>query len=150
MDNFSIVAENGHLIFYYNQVIGFPDKVSPFGGYDVNGQLEIKCNNYFVKGKLKFTTGEIYNFFTQLKQVYSSLNGIAQFDSFESQLLFTLRLHKLGHTDIVGEYSENLFSNTKLKFELLGDQTYLSKCIDDNKIVIDKFGDYQGVVKKAL
>jgi hypothetical protein len=148
MDKFIIVTENGHLIFYYDKVLKFPDEVSPFGGYDVDGQLEIKCDNYFVKGKITFTTGEIYSFFSQLKQVYNSLKGIAQFDSFEYQLSFTLKIHKLGHIDIIGEYSEGLFSKkTKLKFELAGDQTYLLKCINDNKAVINKYGDQQGVFK---
>ena len=150
MDKFSIVADNGYLLFHYDEVLGFPEQTSPFGGYDVWGQVEIKCDNYFVKGNLAFSTGEMFSFFTQLEKVEFLLKGFARFDSYEHQLSFLLKIDKLGHFFLNGEYAENLANETKLNFELKGDQSHFAKWINENRNVIEKYGDNTGVVKKAL
>src|SRR5574338_1378778 len=108
MDKFTLFSENGYLEFHYTEIIGFPKQTSHFGGYDVVGKVEIKCDNYFVKGNLLFTTGEVFEFFTQLKKVESSLKGFARFDSYEYQLSFLLSIDKSGYFSLKGEYTENL------------------------------------------
>ena len=147
METITLNAWNGFIIFYLKEIYGFPEKVSHFGGYDVTGEIEIQCDNYNVKGGLSFSTGDIYTFYTELKQVFNSLKGAAKFYSHEDQLSFSVSVDKLGHIAIDGEYREDLVKTTKLIFELKVDQSYLKDWLTQLKIIINKYGDNSGIKK---
>ena len=146
MESFAIWAENGHITFHLTQVHGYPKETCPFGGYDVYGQVEIKCGSYFVKGELAFTTGEIYRLYSQLKEMQKTLQGKIKYDSYEYQLSFIISIDSIGNFTIAGEYKENLFNNTQLHFDLKGDPSYLFHCLPEMKTIVSKYGSYEGKV----
>lgn len=147
MESITLNAENGYIKFHLTEIFGYPDRTSHFGGYDVIGQIEIKSSNYFVKGGLNFTTGEIYDFYTQINKVFKSLDGLAKYDSSEFQLSFLVKVDQLGHISIVGEYLEDLANDSKLIFELKGDQSYLDSWLYELNKIVSKYGDNSGIKK---
>ncbi|NGY75564.1 hypothetical protein F6Y02_01640 [Bacillus megaterium] len=54
--------------------MGFPIK-SHFGGYDIEGTVEIKTGNYYVLGELWFTTNDMYEFYQALNKCYNTLKA---------------------------------------------------------------------------
>ena len=59
------------------------NETSYFGGCDSKGFVEIKSGNYYVKGELWLTTGEIYKFYTQLEKCFKELTGESAFENYE-------------------------------------------------------------------
>ena len=147
METITLNTSNGFIKFYIKEVLGFPNETSHFGGYDIIGEIEIQCDNYIVKGGLNYSTGDIYDFYIQLNQIFNSLNGNAKFYSYEDQLSFFVNVDKKGHISIEGEYREDLVNATKLIFELECDQSYLKDSLIELKMIADKYGDNEGIKK---
>jgi hypothetical protein len=147
LETITLNAWNGLIKLCLREIWGFPDNTCHFGGYDVTGEIEIQCDNYIVKGGLNFSTGDIYNFYTQLNQLYNSLKGAAKFCSYEEHLLFIVNVDKSGHVRIEGDYREDLAKTTKLIFALEVDQSYLKDWLTQLKMIVNKYGDNSGVKK---
>lgn len=144
MEKFTIYTENGFLTLFLNKIYGLPNQTVYSGGYEVDGQIEIKCSNYYVKGKLLFSTGEIYRFFKDFEPLLKNLVGSASFNSFEGNLSFEVKVDNLGHISITGKYIEDFLLSTSLNFELIGDQSYLKDSFIEMQAIVDKFGDDKG------
>ena len=147
MESVTLNSSNGYIKFHLNEIFGFPDETCYFGGYDILGEIEIKSNNYFVKGNLNFSTGNIFNFYTQLTELFNSLENVAKFVSYENQLSFFVKVNKLGHISVEGEYRENLVNDSRLIFVLESDQTYLNEWLSELKKIVNKYGNNTGIKK---
>ena len=66
-----------------NEVHDFPDTTSDFGGYDVDGEVAIRCGACSVHDSLWFSTGEVWDFYSALREAYEALAGEALFRSSE-------------------------------------------------------------------
>jgi hypothetical protein len=143
-DEFIIRADNGQVYFKIETVYDFPEKTSSFGGYDTQSRLEITCSNYSVNGNLYITTGEIFEFYKQLKVCYASLKGSAKLTSYEGNLELNILFHGLGHAKVQGFFKEKLHEDNELKFDLSTDQTYLFQAISGLTDIVDKYGDNMG------
>mgnify|MGYP003315649855 CR=1 FL=1 len=128
------------------EVFGFPDKTSFKGGYDIKCNLEIVSNVYCVRTNNYYSsTSVLYNFYNELKKCYETINGKVQYvDYTENKLIFDV-IFKNGKVVITGRYEEDSSTNNILNFEFLSDQSYFPKVLDDLKVVIDKFGNNQGI-----
>ena len=83
MEQFSVKGFNGYFEIEFAQVVGFPDQTSPWGGYDVKGMFRIKVDEYSAFGELWFSTGEIYQLYQDLKNIYDTLQGTVHFNTYE-------------------------------------------------------------------
>lgn len=148
VNEFFIKGKEGFIRIELKEVFGFPDLTSNFGGYDVQGRIEIKSGNYYVNGELWFTTGEIYEFHEQLASCYRKLSGVATFWTSETNLKIEIKFDKLGQITIDGYFQEKAYQENKLKFEIESDQSFFEETIKGLKKIVDYYGDLKGVKNK--
>ncbi len=77
MEEFQIIGKSGFVRINLTNVLEFPETTSTFGGYDTESTIEIKSSNYYVKGLIWITTGNIFDFFQELVKCQKELTGIA-------------------------------------------------------------------------
>jgi hypothetical protein len=145
MDEFKISAGADWVRISFDEVYGFPNLTSNFGGYDVRGVVTIRCGAYHVRGALWFSTGEVWEFYSALKKAYDDLAGEARFGSSEGNLNFTIRFTPRGHWTLEGNYQAEHHNPTKLFFELEGDQSYLNETLKQLADIVATYGDNRGI-----
>jgi hypothetical protein len=133
------------LIISFIKVHGFPDSTSHAGGYDVNGEVEIQSGNYFVKGSIWITTGEIFSFYEALKKVYRNCDGKAEIQNFEKNFQLSIEIDKRGRATIQGKYNEHHHVGNELIFSFESDQSYLVKTIEELKDIHLSYGGMMGI-----
>ncbi|XEC96710.1 hypothetical protein AB6A23_09350 [Paenibacillus tarimensis] len=107
MDVFKIKGHQGYIYLSLEEVFGFPNETSHFGGYDVRGVFEVRSCYYFAKGELWFSTGEVFSFYNQLKDAYKSISGEASFINSEANAEIKIVFNaKRGHVVISGYFKE--------------------------------------------
>ena len=114
MDSFTIKGEGDFIKLSLENVYGFPDTTCHWGGYDSRVVIEIKSGNFRVNSSFYTTTGEIFEFFQQLKECNSKVKGKAVFDSYEHNLTFTTSYDDLGHVSIDGVFTEHFHLDNRL------------------------------------
>ena len=144
-DNFSIQAENGSFELTINDVFDYPEKTCYWGGYDTFSAVEIKSSNYTAKGQINISTGEIYEFYKQLQECYTTLEGKALLTSHEKNLEMIMTFNGKGHIKINGIFKAHHNIANALFFELNTDQSYLHETLKSLKNVYRKYGDNSGV-----
>lgn len=131
----------------FAEVFCFPETTCHWGGYDLSSIIEIKSRSFNVKSVLYTSTGQIYQFFQQLKSCNEKLSGTAKFVSYEGNLDFTAGYDNLGHVNIKGRFSEQNQFDNELKFEFTSDQTFIHSTVDELNLITDKYGDMKGIKK---
>jgi hypothetical protein len=147
VESFTIKGESDFLTLTFTEVFGFPETTCHWGGYDLRTMIEIKSRDFYVKSVLYTSTGEIYQFFQQLKSNNEKLSGTAKFISYEGNLDFTAVYDNLGHVNIKGRFSEQNQFDNELKFEFTSDQTFIRSTVDELSLIADKYGDMKGIKK---
>jgi len=147
-DEFLLTVENGYIYFKIENAFDYPDKTCAWGGYDTQSTIEIKASNYFVKGVLYISTGDLYNFYIRLKECYEKLTGESTLESYEKNLTLKVIFDGSGHAKVEGSFKENFSINNELEFELSTDQTYLAPTIAGLEDIYNKYGDNKGVLMK--
>jgi hypothetical protein len=145
MVKIEINGENGHLKIQIKKLFGFPESTSPFGGYTTESIIEIKSSNYYIKGLVWITTGDLFNFYKELKNCQINLKGRAVLNSYENNLYSTLFYDDLGHVILKGKFTEKYEEKNTLEFEIKSDQSFLNSTISELETMIDNYGDYTGV-----
>lgn len=145
MDGFKISIDADFIHILIDEVFGYPDMTSNFGGYDAQGTVEIRHSAYRVFGSLWFSTGEVWQFYTGLLKAYNDLAGQARFCSSEGNLKFTVTFTARGHCIIDGTFQEHHTDKTQLQFEIEGDQSYLATTLAQLAEFVAKYGDNQGL-----
>jgi hypothetical protein len=147
MEGFEIRVGFDFIHVWPEEVFGFPDQPRYFGGYDAQGRVEIQCGPYHVYGSLEFSTGDIWEFYTELLKAYNDLAGKAVFQSGEGNLQFTITFRSRGHLTMVGMYQAILGSGTQLLFEMNCDQSYLIEPLAQLAEFVAKYGDNRGLAQ---
>ena len=145
MEKFEIKGEKGFFRISLTRIIGFPETTSAFGGYDTESTIEVKSSNYYFKGLVWITTGNIFNFFQELEKCQKNLKGIAQLESYEKNLQLTVQYDELGHIVITGKFIENHIGRNILYFEIKGDQTFINSTISELETIYKRYGDNKGI-----
>jgi hypothetical protein len=145
MEKFEIIGKNGFVRIILTRIIGFPETTSAFGGYDTESTIEIKSSNYYVKGLVWITTGNIFNFFQELEKCQKNLNGIARLESYENNLQLTIKYDETGHVVTNGKFVENYTLKNILDFEIKGDQTFMDSTVNELENIYKKYGDNKGI-----
>ena len=142
---FNITGNNGHIKLSIEEVYGFPDEISYGGGYGARGILDIKAGNYSVVSQHSFTTGELYDFYTQLNKCYEDLSGTCILRNVERELNLVLEFKKTGSVIIHGDFQETVNYENKLYFEFDSDQSCISLLIKQLLNIQKLFGDKNGI-----
>lgn len=146
MNEFVVRGKQGCFIrIALDEVFGFPNLTSHFGGYDVKGTAEIKSGNYYVKGELWFSTGEIYEFYNQLVRCWTDLTGVATFWTSEANLKLEVKFNNHGQVVIEGYFKEFANQDNELKFEIESNQSFFMETIEGLGEVINHYGDLKGI-----
>lgn len=145
MERFEIKGDNGFIKIELKEVFRFPNKVSNFGGYECRADIEIKIPNYQVKGNFCTSTREIYNFCEDLKRCQSSLNGAANYSTYEGHLDLKIKYNGSGQAEITGSFQQSMLIPNCLAFEINSDQSYLKYSLDEIEMVVKKYGDNKRV-----
>lgn len=146
MEAFTLRGGTNFVTITFEEVYGFPNSTCPWGGYDVRSSVEIKSREFAVKAIFWTSTGELFEFFQQLKERNLKLTkGTLYFNSYEGNLKFKTYYDDLGHILVEGSFSEqNEFAN-KLEFAFSTDQTFIHATIQELQAIADKYGDMQGI-----
>lgn len=86
-----------------------------------------------------FITEELVAFLGQLRPLYQSLSGMAEFTTMEGQLHLRLTGNGKGRIELVGEVADQPGIGNRLKFTLLFDQSQLGASIHELERVTSEF-----------
>lgn len=86
-----------------------------------------------------FVTEEFVAFLTQLRPLYQSLSGTAEFATLEEQLHLRLTGDGKGHIELVGEVADQPGIGNRLHFTLHFDQSQLGASIHELERVTAEF-----------
>ncbi|MBP3951815.1 hypothetical protein [Bacillus suaedae] len=81
-------------------------------------QIEIKVSNYFVRGQVWFSFGELKQFTKEMEQLYKNMKGKVVLIDSECNLDITFSLNRRGYVLVKGRYQENHARENKLIFEM--------------------------------
>lgn len=146
MDSFTIKGNGGFITVTLDEVFGFPDDTSDFGGYESSAIVEISSGCFYCKADFYISTGDLFNFYQELKSCNQKLTGIAKLISYEVNLELTVEYGIGGHVNIKGFFSEPLSYN-EMQFEVTTDQTFIASTINELEAIADKYGDMKGIRK---
>ncbi len=147
MTEIEVKGENGYLKIQIQRMFGFPESTSPFGGYDTESVIVIKSSNYYIKGSIWITTGDLYNFYKELKNCQEMVKGQANLSSYEDNLRSTITYDEFGHAILKGKFTEKYEEENTLEFELKSDQSFLNSTILELETMIEEYGDNTGIKK---
>ncbi|QFK71889.1 hypothetical protein F7984_11935 [Pradoshia sp. D12] len=147
MNGFTVKGNQGFIRIESQNISGFPEDTSHFGGYNAVGIVEIKSGNYYVLGELWFTTGDIYKFYKQLDKYYRELKGMATFWNYETSLKLEVVFNQMGQVVLQGYFKEKAHMENELHFEMECDQTFLSSTLEDLRSFVDHYGNTNGIKK---
>lgn len=144
MEEFTIRGNGNYIKLSIDEVYGFPDNTSHWGGYDTKSTLEIYSNGFQVKSLLYVSTGELYEFLRLLRGCNSKLNGTIHFNPYVGNLELYLEYDDRGHVNIRGEFYQDVECLNRLIFEFNSDQTYISDTIKELETIVVKYGNNKG------
>jgi len=130
------------------QIHGFPQILSPFGGYDIECEVDIKSRGFSATGKIWCTTAVLHQFYEKLKDSNAQLTGEFSFDNnYERDLKFSIKYDDLGHVAVEGSFVEQHDCTNQLEFEFLSDQTFVQKTLLQLSTIIATYGGMKGVLE---
>jgi hypothetical protein len=146
MNQFQIYGENNqYLIIQLEKIHGFPEATCYSGGYDTESSIKIKSGSYYASGTVWISTGEIYTFMNQLKNVYEKCSGEAKLTNNEVDLEVTITIKSRGRTVIEGRYKEFPSIHNELVFFFETDQSYIARTLEELDDITLKYGGMEGI-----
>jgi hypothetical protein len=146
MNQIQIIGENNqHVNIILDRVLGVPDSTTFTGGYDVDGSIAIKSGSFSASGSLWFSTGELFNFYNELKIIYDNCIGEAKLINFEANFEMCIKIENRGRVEIEGRYKEILGIDNELTFFFESDQSFLVKTLEDLFEIRKKYGGMKGI-----
>ena len=146
-NSFSIKGETDYITVTLQDVFGFPEETCHWGGYDSSAFVEIKSRGFYCKAHFYTSTGELFNFYQELKRCNQILTGIVKYVSYEAHLELTVEYDANGHVSVKGVFSEHTQFANELQFDFTSDQTYIKSTINELQAIVDKYGNLKGIIK---
>ncbi|NPV90892.1 MAG: hypothetical protein HPY50_08975 [Firmicutes bacterium] len=133
---FGLNGTNGFIKIRIQELYDIPHYTS---GWDARGDVEIECDHYKASGEIYFSTGQIDDFYQQLKKCQDIVKGTANFENYELNLKFTLTYDSSGHVSIEGSYQEYPHRKSKLYFEIDSDQSFFNETLKQLRKIIKEY-----------
>ncbi|MED4797187.1 hypothetical protein P9683_20010 [Priestia megaterium] len=143
MNQVTVRGKQGSIQIKQGDKYGFSNRKSHFGGYDIEGTVEIKSGNYYVLGELWFTTNDMHEFYQALNKCYNTLQGVATFINYETSLQIEFEFNDLGQVFIQGYYREKPYLKNVLQFEIESDQSFILATLNELKAFLSQYGDVE-------
>lgn len=116
---------------------------SPVGEHDDDNWLTIEigvlAGGFRGKARAAIVTGELLEFLTQLRSLYQSLSGTAEFTTLEGQLHLKATGDGKGHVELVGMVADQPGIGNRLHFTLQFDRSQLGASIHELEKVTEAF-----------
>lgn len=93
----------------------------------VEGYVKVKAGAFSGEFKADFMTVDFVSFKSELTRLYDKLNGIATFNTLESQVEIKIVGDGIGHLKAECEVMDYAGTGNKLEFEIDFDQTHIPK-----------------------
>jgi|GEM_PF-1527345 len=130
------------------QIHGFPQILSPFGGYDIECEVDIKSRGFSATGKIWCTTAVLYQLYEKLKDNSTHLTSELSFDNnFEQDLEFKIKYDELGHVTIEGSFVEHHDTINQLEFEFTSGQTFIQQTLLQLSTIVATYGGMKGILE---
>ncbi len=110
--------------------------------YDANwlrASMEIGAGKFVGNVDAAFMTFELLSFAQQLRKVYESLEGVAEFSTMEHQLDLKVTGDGKGHMKVTGQVRDDASFGNRLQFGFDLDQTFIHKSLSELENVISTF-----------
>jgi hypothetical protein len=101
--------------------------------------VRVSAGGFRGEARAAFLTGELVDFLTQLRSVYQSLSGTAEFTTLEGQLRLKVTGDGKGHIELVGEVTDQPGVGNTLHFTLQLDQSQLGTSIHELEKLTETF-----------
>ena len=102
-------------------------------------QVRVLAGGFRGKIDASILTDELTRFIAQLRPLYETLRGIAEFSTLEEQLHLRLSGDGKGHVELVGEITDQPGIGNRLHFTLEFDQSQLAASIRELEGVTAEF-----------
>lgn len=148
LEEFIITNGPDYLKLTIAHIHGFPQILSPFGGYDIECEVDIKSRGFSATGKIWSTTAAFHQLYEKLKDTNAQLTGELGFDNnFEQDLEFKIKYDELDHVTIEGSFVEHHDTINKLEFEFVTSQSFIEQTILQLAAIVAKYGGMKGVIE---
>jgi hypothetical protein len=110
--------------------------------YDDNwlvSQIRITVGGFRGKADAEISTSELIGFLAQLRPLYETLSGAAEFTTLEGQLYLRLTGNGIGQIELTGEVADQPGIGNRLHFKLQFDQSQLGASIRELEKVTSEF-----------
>ena len=110
--------------------------------YDANWMrvsMEIRAGKFSGNTDALFMTAELVKFAQQLRELYQSLEGTAEFKTMENQLNLKVSGDGKGHMKIAGEVRDDASLGNRLIFSFDLDQTFIKQSLNELEKIISTF-----------
>jgi hypothetical protein len=105
----------------------------------LNVVIRVQAGGLQGKATATFITAELIEFLSQLRPLYETLSGEAEFDTMEQQLNLKLKGDGKGHVELCGEVLDQSGIGHRLNFTLHFDQSQLAASIRELERVTSQF-----------
>lgn len=102
-------------------------------------QVSVQAGAFHGSVSASFIADELVRFLAQLRPLYDTLSGTAEFATMERQLIVRLVGDGTGHIELRGEVADSAGACNRLHFILVFDQTQLRTSICEIERVISQF-----------
>lgn len=136
MDSISIKGETGFIKIVFDEGYWFPEIKNFSDWYDVKTLIEVKSSDFHVNSTFWTCMAELRDFFQQITECNTTLQGTAILNAHESDIEITVTYGSRGQVNIKGKVSD---WNNELKFEFLSDQSYIKNSIDEHQLIDKKY-----------
>jgi hypothetical protein len=123
------------------EVVGYERQ--PVGGYCDNNWLTVRISvsvgGFRGRADASFLTEDFVSFLSQLRPLFETLRGTADFTTIEGQLRMGLVGDGKGHVELEAEVANSAGPSNRLSFRLQLDQTQLGNSIREIESVLSEF-----------
>ncbi|WP_316736620.1 hypothetical protein [Pedobacter aquatilis] len=133
------ISESGNFIRI--DLIGFnhPNSELDWDKNWVKGFVKVRAGGFLGEFTADFMTTDFVSFKIELAKLYDKLNGIATFNTLESQVEIKIVGDGIGHLKAECEVMDNAGTGNKLEFEIDFDQTHIPKILNQLEKITDRF-----------
>lgn len=133
------ISESGNFIRI--ELIGFshPNAEMDWDANWVRGFVNVKAGGFSGEFKGDFMTVDFESFKTELTKLYDKLNGIATFNTLESQVEIKIIGDGIGHLSAECEVMDYAGMGNKLEFKINFDQTHIPKILNQLEKITSRF-----------
>ncbi len=133
------ISESGNFIRIDLIGLNHPNAELDWDKNWVKGFVKVKAGVFLGEFKADFMTTDFVSFKIELAKLYDNLNGIATFNTLESQVEIKIVGDGIGHLKAECEVMDYAGTGNKLEFEIDFDQTHIPKILNQLEKITDIF-----------